>query len=98
LRKIRFYARRVEADEMGNEADREAASRAAERRSRMQIRVIGLKDDHDAFDREYFAGLSPGERMTLVGKMFAEQWLLMGGNEDELRLLRDIARVQRRGR
>jgi hypothetical protein len=83
---------------MGNEADREAASRAAERRSRMQIRVIGLKDDHDAFDREYFAGLSPGERMTLVGKMFAEQWLLMGGNEDELRLLRDIARVQRRGR
>jgi hypothetical protein len=60
--------------------------------------LSGSRTNHDAFDREYFAGLSPGERMTLVGKMLAEQWLLMGGNEDELRLRRDIARVQRRGR
>jgi hypothetical protein len=63
--------RRVDVD---NEA--EARRRAAERRSRMQVRIVGLKDDHDAFDRDYFATLSSGEKMTMVGAMFAEQWLL----------------------
>jgi hypothetical protein len=82
---------------VGNEADTEALRRAAERRSRMRVRVIGLKDDHDAFDREYFAALSPGQKMTMVGTMFAEQWLRKGGNAEQLRLRRDLARLQRRG-
>jgi hypothetical protein len=81
---------------MGDDADTEALQRAADRRSRMQVRVIGLKDDHDAFDREYFAALSPGQKMTMVAPMFAEQWLRKGGNADQLRLRRDIARLQRR--
>jgi len=81
---------------MKGEADPEAEQRAAERRGRMQVRIIGVKDDHDEFDREYFAALSPGEKMAMVGKMFAEQWLLMGGNADQLRLRRHIARLQRR--
>jgi hypothetical protein len=83
---------------MDNDAEAEARRRAAARRSRMQVRVIGLKDDHDAFDREYFAALSPGEKMTMVRTMFAEQWLLKGGNAEQLRLRRDIARLQRRRR
>jgi hypothetical protein len=62
------------------------------------VRVIGLKDDHDAIDREYFAALSPGQKMTMVGTMFAEQWLRKGGNAEQLRLRRDIARLQRRER
>jgi hypothetical protein len=81
-----------------NEDDALALRRAAERRNRMQVRVIGLKDDHDAFDRDYFAALSPGQKMTMVGTMFAEQWLRGGGNAEQLRLRRDIARLQRRGR
>jgi hypothetical protein len=81
-----------------DEADAEALRRSAERRSRMQVRVIGLKDDHDAIDREYFAALSPGQKMTMVGTMFAEQWLRKGGNAEQLRLRRDIARLQRRER
>jgi hypothetical protein len=80
------------------ENDAEASRRAAERRSRMQVRIVGLKDDHDAFDRDYFATLSSGEKMTMVGAMFAEQWLLNGGNAEQLRLRRDIARLQRRRR
>jgi hypothetical protein len=80
------------------ENEAEARRRAAERRDRMQVRIVGLKDDHDAFDRDYFATLSSGEKMTLVGAMFAEQWLLNGGNAEQLRLRRDIARLQRRRR
>jgi hypothetical protein len=85
--------RRVDVD---NEA--EARRRAAERRKRMQVRIVGLKDDHDAFDRDYFSTLSSGEKMTMVGAMFAEQWLLNGGNAEQLRLRRDIARLQHRRR
>jgi hypothetical protein len=81
---------------MEGELDSEAQQRAAQRRTQMQVRIIGIRDDHDAFDREYFAALSPGEKMAMVGEMFAEQWLLMGGNADQLQLRRDIARLQRR--
>ncbi len=71
-------------------------STAATRRERMRVRVIGLHEDHDAIDRDDIAALSPGEKMALVGAMFAEQWLLMGGDADQLRLRRDIASLQRR--
>ncbi len=81
---------------MENDVESERERRAAERRSRMHSRIIGLKDDHDALDREYFAALSPGQKMAMVGKMFAEQWLLTGGNADQLRIRRDIARLERR--
>ncbi len=81
---------------MDTEADTDAEQRAAGRRGRMQVRIIGLKDDHDAFDRGYFRALSPGQKMSLVAKMFAEQWLLTGGNADQLRLRRDVARLERR--
>lgn len=70
---------------------------AAKRRERMRVRVIGLHEDHDAFDRDDIAALSPDEKMALAGAMFAEQWLLMGGDADQLRLRRDIASLQRRG-
>ena len=64
----------------------------------MLIRVIGLHDDHEAIDREYFARLTPSERMMMVAEMFAEQWLLKGGDAKLLRLRRDIASLQRRRR
>jgi len=82
---------------MESAAGSEADQRIAQRRSRIEVRVIGLKDDHDAFDREYFAALSLGQKMTMVGKMFAEQWLLAGGNADQLRLRGDSAHLERRG-
>jgi hypothetical protein len=81
-----------------NEADSDKRRRAAERRSRVQVRVIGLKDDQNAFDREYFAALSPGQKMTMIGTMFAEQWILTGGDAEQLRLRRHLARLERRGR
>lgn len=46
---------------------------AAERERRIKTKVIGLKDDHDAFDRDYFAALSPAQRMATIPAMFAEQ-------------------------
>jgi hypothetical protein len=61
----------------------------------MQTRVIGLKDDHDALDRDYFQALSPSERMAMVWPMFVEQWRLKGGDAKQLRLRRDIACLQR---
>lgn len=75
----------------------EKADERMRRRGQMPVRIIGLKGDHDAFDRAYFAALSPDQRMTLIGEMFAEQWLRKGGDEEQLRLRRHIARLQRRG-
>jgi hypothetical protein len=64
----------------------------------LRTRVIGLRDDSDAFDRDYFFSLSPGEKMSMVPAMFREQWLLKGGDAELLRLRRDTARLQRRRR
>ncbi len=83
---------------MEGEADAGERRCAALRRSRMKVRIIGLKDDHDAFDRDYFAALSPAQKMDLVGTMFAQQWLRKGGDAEQLRLRRHIARLQRRRR
>jgi hypothetical protein len=52
----------------------------------MQVKIIGLKDDSEAFDRAYFVALSPGEKMAMVATMFSEQWLLQGGDAKLLRL------------
>jgi hypothetical protein len=65
------------------------------RRAAMRSSLIGLKGDHEALDRDYFRALSPGEKMAMVWPMFAEQWLLKGGDEKQLRLRRDIACLQR---
>ncbi len=73
----------------------EAPEPVRARRS-VRTRLIGLRDDHDAFDQAYFDALSPGEKMEMVSAMFADQWLQMGGNANELRLRRDVARIQRR--
>jgi len=64
----------------------------------MRIARIRLGDDADAIDRDYFASLSPGEKMTMVMSMFAEQWALKGGDAEQLRLRRDLASLQRRRR
>ncbi len=78
-----------------NDAD---AAQTVNRRSAMRTRVIGLKGDHDQLDREYFLSLSPEEKMTMVWPMFVEQWRLNGGDTEQLKLRRDIACLQRRGR
>jgi hypothetical protein len=62
------------------------------------VRIIGLRDDADAGDRDYFQRLTPAEKMAMVTTMFHDQWRLKGGDEDQLRLRRDITRVQRRRR
>jgi hypothetical protein len=64
----------------------------------MSTRVIGLRDDHEALDRDYFRALLAGERMALIWPMFVEQWRLKGGDAKRLRLRRDIACLQRGGR
>ncbi len=82
---------------VGIESDSEAQRLAGDRQNKMKVAVIGLKDDHEALDRDYFLALSAAEKMAMVATMFAEQWLLKGGNADQLRLRRDIARLQRGG-
>jgi hypothetical protein len=62
------------------------------------VRVVGLRDDADAGDRDYFRSLSPAEKMAMVSAMFHDQWRLKGGDEDKLRLRRDITLLQRRRR
>jgi hypothetical protein len=39
---------------------------AAERRRGLKVKVVRLNDDHDAFDREYFAALSPADRIAMA--------------------------------
>jgi hypothetical protein len=66
------------------------------RKADTPTRVIGLHGDHDAFDRAYYRSLEPSERLALVWSMFAEQWLLKGGDASELRLRRDVAVLHRK--
>ena len=83
---------------MGIESDSEAKRLATDRRSRVKTALIGLKDDHESLDRDYFIALSPAAKMAMVATMFTEQWLLKGEDADQLRLRRDIARLERRER
>jgi hypothetical protein len=64
----------------------------------MRVRVIGLRDDEEAFDRDYFVSLSPSEKMAMIAPMFAQQWLMKGGDAESLRLRRDVAVLRRRRR
>ena len=83
--------------DMREESDEAQRRDVAERRN-IRTGIVQLKGDHDAFDRDYFVRLTPGEKMTMVGAMFAQQWLSKGGDAEQLRLRRDIAKLQRRRR
>jgi len=68
------------------------------RRAAWPTRKIGLRDDHEEFDRESWSAIDPSER---VGYVFALSEMLArmkGFDGDKLRLQRAVARVQRRGR
>jgi hypothetical protein len=83
---------------MGTDDPVEPAERVAQRRRLLRVGVIGLGDDSDAFDRDYFRSLSPTEKIAMIAPMFAQQWLMKGGNAESLRLRRDVASLRRRRR
>lgn len=48
------------------------AERPADRRNRIKVAVIGLEDDHEALDRDYFIALSAADEMAMVATTFNE--------------------------
>lgn len=60
------------------------------------IRKARLGPEADALDREFWAALTPDERVERTWELSLHQWLLQGGDVRELGLCRSVARVIRR--
>ena len=69
-----------------------------ERRSRGMVRVVGLHDDDGSFDREFWRGVPPRERLELVWAMALEALEWGGQGAGQHRLQRSVCRIERGGR
>ena len=61
-------------------------------------RVVGLHADDGSFDREFWRGIPPKERLELVWAMTLEARHWRGERGGQPRLQRSVCRVERRGR
>jgi hypothetical protein len=64
-------------------------------RSAYPTRKLSLGDSDDEDD---LAGLTPGERMSMVWQLTLQSWAFKENLTDEPRFRRDVVRVIRRGR
>jgi len=62
----------------------------------MTVRVFSSHDEADAAEAEYWRGLTPAERLRATWQLSEELWRVHGEFNDEPRLCRTVARVQRR--
>ena len=76
----------------------ETEAEKRDRRGKARTRKIRRNEDRDALDRGYWASLQPIERMAMCWQLFGEWAALKGLDEDQLRLRRSVASIQRRRR
>jgi hypothetical protein len=69
-----------------------------EERARGTSRVVPLHRDDGAFDRAFWAGVSPDERLALVWQIVLDELAMRDPDAAEPRLQRSVCRVERRGR
>ena len=60
------------------------------------MRKLRLGAESEQADREFWAAMTPDERVSLVWRFTVEQWQIKGWNPDEPGLCRTVARVVRR--
>ena len=82
---------------MTREASQESSRRrrGEARRQRIVIRKGIMARDAEAFDREFWAGVSPDVRMEVMWDLVLD-YLASRGFHGEPRLRRSVCRVQRR--
>ena len=80
-----------------NESKNDCARRAEARRSRITIRKTRMGSaEEDRLDREFWAQLTPDERLLETWRLSLELWQMRGWDQGESRLHRSIARTLRR--
>jgi len=68
-----------------------------EERARGQVRLIRLHEDDGAFDRDFWRGIAPAQRLEQVWQM-VEEFVAWRGDARQPRLQRSVLRLRRRGR
>jgi hypothetical protein len=63
---------------------------------RITIRRTTFGPEDDRLDREFWAAMTPEERVVETWRLTVEQWELKGWDPDESRLRRTVARIVRR--
>ena len=63
---------------------------------RITIRRTAFGPEDERLDREFWAALTPEERVAETWRLTVEQWELKGWDPGESRLRRTVARVVRR--
>ena len=69
-----------------------------EERQRGTVRLIALHEDDGSFDREFWAAMTPAQRLELVWDMALEHMSWRGLDGDQSRLQRSVCRIERVGR
>ncbi len=65
-------------------------------RAEWPVRVFRSFEEADRADEEFYASLTPGERMGMVWPITLDAWAFTGKANAESRLQRHIVRVRRR--
>ena len=76
--------------------DSDPERRAEARRIRITIRRARLGPEADRLDREFWAQLTPDERLLETWRLSLELWRMKGWDRGESRLHRSVARIVRR--
>lgn len=66
------------------------------RRAIQSVRKLRLGEESERADREFWAAMTPDERMNETWLLSVELWQMKGWDPDEPGLCRSVARVVRR--
>jgi hypothetical protein len=75
------------------EPDREG--RSVDRKTRITVRKAHIGADDDRLDREFWAQLTPDERLLETWRLSLELWQMKGWDPGESRLHRSVTRTIR---
>jgi hypothetical protein len=71
---------------------------AREAREAGTSRIVGLHDDHGAFDRQFWERVPPSQRLEMVWELVLEYLAWREPDAGQSGLQRSVSRVERRGR
>jgi hypothetical protein len=71
---------------------------AREARAAGTSRIVGLHDDHGAFDRGFWAAVPPARRLEMVWELVLEYQAWREPDAGQSGLQRSVCRLERRGR
>lgn len=86
----------MRGDGLVDELDNDFKRRAEERSKRITVRVFRSWEEENAASDEFWAAMTPEQRVELLWDMVLDLDAWRGGSGDQPRLQRSVVRIRRR--